>query len=214
MANLLPNFNQKTKLILIFHAFSKNINEAHGSIRPISERTMGFPHCFFFSLCFPLFFMARTFIELWSQAESRMLLKRTPSIVCSIILRTTGKFVRGFRMLTLGWSDGNTFIPLAFSLLSSEKKKHRFQEVNSTIDKRTVGYKCRKEALKKSTEAMFDLLDEVNPLQDVQKHCFLTVGLRFPKGSNEWFLSILFRSFVCSKPCIAFITSPRERRTH
>ncbi|BAF59748.1 hypothetical protein PTH_1567 [Pelotomaculum thermopropionicum SI] len=30
------------------------------------------------------------------------------------------KYVRGFRMLTLGWSDGNTFLPVAFSLLSSE----------------------------------------------------------------------------------------------
>lgn len=36
-----------------------------------------------------------------------------------LILHTTGKFVRGFRMLTLGWSDGNTFVPLCFSLLSS-----------------------------------------------------------------------------------------------
>ena len=26
------------------------------------------------------------------------------------------KYVRGFRMLTLGWTDGNTFLPLAFSL--------------------------------------------------------------------------------------------------
>lgn len=36
---------------------------------------------------------------------------------------TTGQFVKGFRMLTLGWSDGNTYIPLAFSLLSSGKQK-------------------------------------------------------------------------------------------
>ena len=32
------------------------------------------------------------------------------------------KFVRGFRMLTLGWSNGNSFVPLAFSLISSENK--------------------------------------------------------------------------------------------
>lgn len=35
------------------------------------------------------------------------------------------RFKRGFRMLTLGWSDGNSFVPLAFSLLSSEKSKSR-----------------------------------------------------------------------------------------
>ena len=30
------------------------------------------------------------------------------------------RFYKGFRMLTLGWSDGATFIPLDFSLLSSK----------------------------------------------------------------------------------------------
>jgi len=26
---------------------------------------------------------------------------------------------KGFRMLTLGWTDGNSFVPVAFNLLSS-----------------------------------------------------------------------------------------------
>lgn len=30
---------------------------------------------------------------------------------------------RGFRLLTLGWSDGSTFLPVAFSLLSPEQPK-------------------------------------------------------------------------------------------
>ena len=36
------------------------------------------------------------------------------------------KFKRGFRMLTLGWTDGNTFLPLSFNLQSSEKQKNRY----------------------------------------------------------------------------------------
>ena len=39
------------------------------------------------------------------------------------------KFVRGFRMLTLGWSDGNSFVPVAFSLLSSENERNRLCDV-------------------------------------------------------------------------------------
>ncbi|BAU27762.1 DDE superfamily endonuclease [Aneurinibacillus soli] len=31
----------------------------------------------------------------------------------------TGCYYKGYRMLTLGWSDGHTFIPVDFSLLSS-----------------------------------------------------------------------------------------------
>jgi len=69
------------------------------------------------------------------------------------------KYVRGFRMLTLGWSDGNTFLPLAFSLLSSEKETNRLQGMNA-MDKRTNGYKRRKEAIRKSTEVLLDLLKQ------------------------------------------------------
>jgi hypothetical protein len=57
------------------------------------------------------------------------------------------KFVRGFRMLTLGWSDGNSFVPIAFSLLSSENERNRLCGVEDSIDKRTCGYKRRKESM-------------------------------------------------------------------
>lgn len=114
--------------------------------------------------------------SLYSRARSKAV-----ELLALVHDHTTGEFVRGFRMLTLGWSDGNTFIPLAFSLLSSEKKKNRFQEVNPVIDKRTVGYKRRKEAMKKSTEAMFDLLDDVNPLQLCAKTLLFDSWFAFPK---------------------------------
>jgi hypothetical protein len=61
---------------------------------------------------------------------------------------TRNMYIKGFRMLTLGWSDGNTFMPLAFSLLSSEKGKNRLCTSNDKIDKRTMGYKRRTEAVK------------------------------------------------------------------
>ena len=63
----------------------------------------------------------------------------------------------GFRMLTLGWSDGNTFLPVNSILLSTENKKNRVNEA-AEIDKRTVGYKRRMLAVKKGTIAMLDLL--------------------------------------------------------
>ena len=67
---------------------------------------------------------------------------------------TCGKYLKGFRMLTLGWSDGNTFLGVDFALLSSAKKKNRYNEVNSNIDKRTCGYKRRQEAITKSTQLL------------------------------------------------------------
>ena len=63
----------------------------------------------------------------------------------------------GFRMLTLGWTDGSTFLPVNSILLSSENKKNRINEAN-TVDKRTVGYKRRQLSMEKGTVAMLELL--------------------------------------------------------
>ncbi|MDC3415142.1 transposase [Terrihalobacillus insolitus] len=114
--------------------------------------------------------------SLYSRARSKSV-----ELLARVHDHTTGQFVKGFRMLTLGWSDGNTFIPLAFSLLSSKKSQNRLQGINSNIDKRTVGYKRRQEALQKSTEAMFDLLDEINPIQLCARTLLFDSWFGFPK---------------------------------
>ena len=66
------------------------------------------------------------------------------------------RFYKGFRMLTLGWSDGATFIPVDFSLLSS--KKSQINGITSTIDKRSSGYKRRIEALQSAPEQIPDMI--------------------------------------------------------
>ena len=54
-----------------------------------------------------------------------------------------GKSVRGFNLLMLGWTDGFSFIPVAFNMLSSARQEKRFNEPNPKIDRRTNGYKAR-----------------------------------------------------------------------
>lgn len=56
----------------------------------------------------------------------------------------------GFRMLTLGWSDGSTFLPVNSVLLSTENSQNRINEVTD-VDKRTVGYRRRKLSMEKGT---------------------------------------------------------------
>ena len=68
-----------------------------------------------------------------------------------------GCYYRGFRMLTLGWSDGHTFIPVDFSLLSSTKSQ--INGISEKIDKRTSGYKRRIEALKSAPELIPQMID-------------------------------------------------------
>lgn len=59
-------------------------------------------------------------------------------------------------MLTLGWSDGSTFMPVDFSLLSS--KKAQVNGISETVDKRTCGYKRRKDALHTAPEQVPDMI--------------------------------------------------------
>jgi hypothetical protein len=66
------------------------------------------------------------------------------------------RFYKGFRMLTLGWSDGATFIPLDFSLLSS--KTSQINGISSKIDKRNSGYKRRVEALQSAPEQIPNMI--------------------------------------------------------
>lgn len=64
---------------------------------------------------------------------------------------STGRYLAGFRMLTMCWSDGVSCLPLDFALLSSSNTKSRLQDIRKSLDKRTCGYRRRVEAMQKAT---------------------------------------------------------------
>ena len=45
------------------------------------------------------------------------------------------RYYRGFRMLTLGWSDGISFLPVSCALLASSKETHRFVPLRTDLDR-------------------------------------------------------------------------------
>lgn len=79
-------------------------------------------------------------------------------------------YMKGFRMLSLGWSDGISFLPLNAILLSSENQKNRYQEAKQ-LDRRSTGYQRRVLSQMKGTDAMLELLKVVKtakiPAKDV-----------------------------------------------
>ncbi len=64
------------------------------------------------------------------------------------------KHKKGFRFLQLGWSDGNTFLPVSFSLLSASKKAREADK----LDQRTHSGKRKAQAQRKATEVLVELL--------------------------------------------------------
>lgn len=58
-------------------------------------------------------------------------------------------------MLTLGWSDGATVLPIDFFI---EFEKKQLNGISEKIDKRTSGYKRRLEALQTAPEQIPDMI--------------------------------------------------------
>lgn len=70
---------------------------------------------------------------------------------------TSHKFCKGFRMLTLGWSDGNTFLPVSFNLLSSTDDKNVYCQAQPK-DRRTLEYKRRLRARQSTTDSLLEMI--------------------------------------------------------
>ena len=81
-------------------------------------------------------------------------------------------------MLTLGWTDGTSFLPVNSVLLSSEHAQKRMNE-NPFLDKRSARYRQRKHSMKKGTEAVMDLLEAARSA-NIPAHYVLF---------DSWFLS-------------------------
>jgi hypothetical protein len=65
---------------------------------------------------------------------------------------SNGRLIKGFRMLTLCWSDGVSCLPLDFSLLSSSDAKKRLCENRKSMDKRCCAWQRRQEATIKAPD--------------------------------------------------------------
>lgn len=90
-----------------------------------------------------------------------------------------GKTVKGFNMLTVGWTDGFRFIPVGFNMMASAKSEKRVAEVNANIDKRSNGYKSRQNAVQSKPEAAIKLLQ--NALNAGVKASYVLMDTWFTK---------------------------------
>ena len=70
---------------------------------------------------------------------------------------TSMKYRKGYRLMTLGWTDGNTFLPVNSCLLASSKESNLIGPVDQ-YDGRSLAAKRRKLAQTKGTEVMIELL--------------------------------------------------------
>lgn len=67
------------------------------------------------------------------------------------------KYRSGFRMLTLGWSDGNSFVPVSHCLLSAAEDKNLLCG-GKVCDGRSLAGRRRLQARRKATDVMVELV--------------------------------------------------------
>ena len=70
---------------------------------------------------------------------------------------TTMRYRKGFRLMTLGWTDGNTFLPVNSCLLASSRERNLIGP-KLQFDGRSLASKRRTLAQSKGTDAMIELL--------------------------------------------------------
>lgn len=70
---------------------------------------------------------------------------------------TSMKYRKGYRLMTVGWTDGNTFLPVNSCLLASSKESNLIGPVKE-YDGRSLAARRRKLAQTKGTNVMIELL--------------------------------------------------------
>jgi len=82
-------------------------------------------------------------------------------LLAKVFDHVSHSYTRGSRLLTVGWTDGNTFLPLTFCLLSTANPDNRINGASSSIDARSNGGKQRKLAQMEAPAVILRLLTEV-----------------------------------------------------
>jgi hypothetical protein len=77
---------------------------------------------------------------------------KTVELLSRVYDHSEGKYIKGFRMLTLCWSDGASCLPVDFALLSSSDAQKRLCQNLMAMDRRCCAHRRRSEATMKATE--------------------------------------------------------------
>ena len=93
---------------------------------------------------------------------------------------TDKRYYRGFRMLTLGWSDGISFLPVSCALLASSKEKNRLVPLRMDLDRRTNGARRRREGIRKATDVLVEMVAEATASGIQASHLLFDSWFAYP----------------------------------
>ena len=107
------------------------------------------------------------------------------------------KYRRVYRLLTLGWSDGNSFIPVAHRLLASSNAENAVGP-RKQADNRSLAGKRRQQAVRKAPDVMLEMLKAALRAGHQAKYVLFDTWFASPK-------TILRIKLECGMDTIAMI---------
>ena len=105
-------------------------------------------------------------------------------LLANVFDHSSMTFKRGYRMLTLGWSDGNTFVPVNHCLLSAADDKNLICDAEK-FDGRSLAGKRRKQSRRKATDVMVELLSSAMKAGISAKYVLFDTWFASPKTMIE-----------------------------
>ena len=101
---------------------------------------------------------------------------------CSRVFdHVTMRYRRGYRLLTLGWSDGNSFFPIHGRLLASSDEKNIIG-TKKQVDQRSLAGKRRAQAVSKAPDVMLDMLKDAIQKGHRAKYVLFDTWFSTPKA--------------------------------
>ena len=91
------------------------------------------------------------------------------------------KYKKGFRLLTLGWSDGNSFVPINHCLLSAAKDENLLY-TGKQYDGRSLAARRRVQSRRKATDVMMELLQDALKAGHQAKYVLFDSWFSSPKA--------------------------------
>ena len=82
----------------------------------------------------------------------------------------TGKYYKGLTLITIGWSDGQTFIPVSFRLLGSGNDANLLEGAQANEDNRTLATKRRVDARTDKPAMALSMLEAIKGSEAQAKH--------------------------------------------
>ena len=107
---------------------------------------------------------------------------RKKTELCSKVFdHVTMKMKRGYRLLTLGWTDGNTFLPIFGRLLASSTDKNIIG-TRKEMDSRLLAGKRRNQAVTKAPDVMIEMLKSAMKAGHRAKYVLFDTWFSTPKS--------------------------------